>query len=597
MNHPAHNRTSEASGRLSSLAACNGVTEITVQAGDVPAFLLKANTHVQAGERREASDLLNDDNIRPIEEMAAAHPERTDIMFILAKLFLETGRLGEAETWLRRIFEREPNIIVCRELLHICEQSINRTADAIKYAQKAMELEPGQVSHWIALGKCLLSVGQGRRGMALIQQAVEKEPDNESAGMTALWYQHHRPGGKRKDFSRGYRRWGGRYRPDTCYVTYDNDPDPGRRLRVGVLSPDFMASSAARSLEPLIDGYDRMKIEMFGYGNVSAPDAVTERFEQKLDHFRNIHGIPLAEVARRVREDRIDILMSYGGHCRNNSLGVMKCKAAPVHVDYGGIDTLGIEEINYRLTDEILDPPDTLQYYTEKSFYLPGGLAAFAPLQESPSVTRLPARKNGFVTYGSFNNNTKINEYMISVWSSILRRTRHSRFILKLLNGDEDLVRRNYLRLFEHQGITPDRIDIVGYQAYRDYLMALARVDVLLDTFPYNGCITTLEGLWMGVPIVTLCGDIYVSRVGASILNRVGLAVFVASNEEEFVAKACAFAGQTDELASIRASLRFIMLRSPLCDPGRLGREVEAALRQMWHAWCRRQSVMVTTDR
>jgi predicted O-linked N-acetylglucosamine transferase (SPINDLY family) len=343
--------------------------------------------------------------------------------------------------------------------------------------------------------------------------------------------------------------------------------------------------------EPVLDGHDRTQVEVTGYGNVACPDEITARLRTKFDRSRDIRGLTVAEAAARIEQDRIDVLVEVGGHVTGNRLDVLALQPAPVQVDFGGLSTTGLSSIQYRITDRIYDPPSPRRRYGERCMYLPGGLSCFRPYEGSPAVGPLPARTHGFVTFGSFNNLAKISPLILTQWIRILKVLPQSRLLLKLNAAKCPAIRERLVRAFTDQGIAPERILFQGWGTYAEHLQCFNRVDLLLDTYPYNGGITTLEGLWMAVPAVTLMGETFVSRAGASILSRVGLDVFVAQNPDEYVAKALAFAGQIDDLATIRAGLRERFLHSPLCDAGRMARELEAAYRRMWRNWCDSETV------
>ena len=201
-------------------------------------------------------------------------------------------------------------------------------------------------------------------------------------------------------------------------------------------------------------------------------------------------------------------------------------------------------------------------------------------------MSALPAQQNGYITFGSFNRRIKITDNMLEIWAAILKQTPESRFVMKFLDSDTRRLQAEFQGCFQDLGISPDRIDVYGSSSYHDYLDIIGLVDIALDTYPYNGSITTFECLWMGVPPVTLTGEVCTSRMGLNILTRVGLELFSAISAEEYIAKACSFADQLDSLAQIRRSLRGRMLNSPSCDPRRLAQEMEASFRQMWQHWC-----------
>jgi protein O-GlcNAc transferase len=319
---------------------------------------------------------------------------------------------------------------------------------------------------------------------------------------------------------------------------------------------------------------------------VKDPDAATARFREKFACYRAVRGLSFSEMADLVERDQIDILVAQGGHSEDNCLAVLARQPAPIQVDYGGIDTNGMSQIAYRLSDAVLDPPELTRYYTEETLLLPGGLASLRPPMFSPLVGPLPAHRNGYVTFGSFNNNAKINGMVLDMWAGVLVGSERSRLILKFPGGCDAGVRDYYVAQLARRGVSKDRVTIYGLLSDYDHLDCYNQVDLVLDTFPYNGCITLQEGFWMGVPAVTLVGEPYVSRVGLTLLTRLGLEVFAAQSPAEYVAKATRFGASLEALASLRRVLRERMVVSPLCDPGRLARDLEQAFRLMWRRWC-----------
>jgi protein O-GlcNAc transferase len=558
---------------------------ITVR-DDLPPFLLEANEAIRNDHHEKANDLLSDENIATVHALLAQDPGRTDVMFVLGYLLKEIGRSDEVRYWYKRVLTREPNAMLANELRAMYQEIPNRLTDAITYGEQAAALDPGNAAYLMSLGKCLIMIGQRQRGRTLLKKAVRLQPNSYSLYASYLWYEHYFEEWGRAQFYQGYQNLGHLQKHNSIvYTNYENNPDPERRLRIGLLAPNFFNCSAACTLEPFLDAYSRDSLEVFVYGNVAHPDHVTDRMTAKVDHFTNVAGMPYDHIAHLICADKIDVLVGVAGLCAYNRMGIMKYRAAPVQVDWGGIDTSGLEEIHYRLSDGVLDPPALQAFYVEETVNLPGGMVCFTPIKESPPVGPLPALERGYVTYGSFNNCAKISDTTLSMWADVLLRTPQSRLVLKLSHGGDELVCKTYLNRFAQQGIDPERVEVMGYMPYAQYLQTLASVDMALDTFPYNGCITTLEALWMGAPIVTRCGETLVSRVGYTIMKHLGLELFVAHSQQEYIDKACAFASQLDQLGRIRQSLRPLLLASPLCDCRRLAREMEEAFRSLWRRW------------
>ncbi|MCH8219652.1 MAG: hypothetical protein IH892_23110, partial [Planctomycetes bacterium] len=470
----------------------------------------------------------------------------------------------------------------------ICARDRRRLTEAVAYGRRACAADPENVDFLCGLAGNLMRSGPVEEGMALFRKAADLAPDDVTVGGMCLWNQHYLPGEDPEAIFQSYCHLAQFHAPASMSRTsYANDRDPERRIRVGFISPDFRDHSVGRSFEPFLDGINHDRLEAFGYGYVKDPDAVTARFREKFDRYRAVRSLSFHDIADRVEQDRIDSLVTHGGHSEDNCLAVLAHKPAPIQVDYGGIDTNGMSQIAYRLTDEVLDPPHLPRRYTEESVYLRGGLASLRPPIHSPLVGPLPAQSNGYLTFGSFNNNVKINAMVLDMWAGVLGACDQSCLILKFPAGSDAGVCDYYLHQLAKRGVSQERVTIYGLLSDYAHLALYNQIDLVLDTYPYNGCITLQEGLWMGVPPVTLVGEPYVSRVGLTVLTRVGLEHYAAADPAEYVAKALQSGQDLDTLAALRGSLRERLITSPLCDPTRLARDLEQAFRMMWRRWCR----------
>jgi predicted O-linked N-acetylglucosamine transferase (SPINDLY family) len=342
----------------------------------------------------------------------------------------------------------------------------------------------------------------------------------------------------------------------------------------------------AYTFESLLDNHDRDQVEVYAYANVAHPDEVTGRLRSKFDAYRDIRGLDDRQAAALVAEDRIDILVAMAGHSDSHRLTIFALKPAPVQVDLGSIGTTGLPQIDYRITDERLDPPETQPFYLEELVYVPDGFVCYRPPDFAPPVDPLPARASGSVTFGSFNNSLKINPQVVALWSEVLRRTPGARLLLKCRGGGDTEWVDRLRRAFAGHHVDPLRIEACGWQSPQEHLRLYGQVDVCLDPFPFNGCVSTLEALWMGVPVVTLAQDVYVSRVGSTILGRLGMDALVTTSPDAYVAAAVNLAGSLDVLDRVRRHLRARMAASPLCDGHRYAQQIEAAYRRMWRRWC-----------
>jgi predicted O-linked N-acetylglucosamine transferase (SPINDLY family) len=289
------------------------------------------------------------------------------------------------------------------------------------------------------------------------------------------------------------------------------------------------------------------------------------------------------QLAERIRAQRIDILIDLSLHTANNRLLLFARKPAPVQVSYlGYAGTSGMAQVDYRLTDPHLDPCDREPpAYSEESFALKQTYWCFYPHPSSPDVNALPAAAAGHLTFACLNKLAKVTPQAIEAWSEILRRVARSRLILSAPPGrHRDEIRRRFA------GVDADRIEFIDRLPMRDYLEIYHRVDIALDTFPFNGATCTCESLWMGVPIVTLAGEIASARAGKSILSNAGLMQFIGKDVESYIRIACDSAADLPALAALRGAMRDRLQRSPLRDAASFTKNVEDSYRAMWRRWC-----------
>ncbi|MBL7185320.1 MAG: hypothetical protein ISS70_03265 [Phycisphaerae bacterium] len=571
----------------------HGSRQLVVSADDLPQFLIDAKVAIESGRIEEAKHLLNDQAIEALNEMFEDNPSRTDIMFMLGLMFGKIGLAHKAEEWYRKVLQIEPNAHVFYKLGRIC-RSTDRISEANEFAEKALQAEPKNTLFQTSLALDAIREGRTRDGVELLCRIVEEEPSNVDAHSKLLFHMHFLPDLDQQGLFEEHRRWGLAHAPlSRAKTNHTNTPEPERRLRVGYLSPDFRMHATVYNFAPLVEAHDRDVVEVYGYGNVARPDSFTEYLQHKFDKYRNVFTMSDADLAALIERDKIDILVEIGGHIGGNRLLALARKPAPVQIDYGGVNTTGMEQIDYRITDDMLDVPDLRRFYAEESVCLPGGVYCYKPPDFAPPLEPAAAKQNGYVTFGSFSNNLKINPHILALWAQVLKANDGSAFLMKFKEGGDRTMRDYYLTRFEQLGVDPKRIQIHGLKHPIEHMRLYSQVDIALDTYPFNGCMTTLEGLWMGVPTVSLLGDgNSLSRSGLSILSRVGLEFFAASAPKEFVTKATALARNLDGLEKIHASMRQRMVASTICDANRFAREMEAAFRNMWRRWCRTRDIV-----
>jgi len=342
-------------------------------------------------------------------------------------------------------------------------------------------------------------------------------------------------------------------------------------------------------LESLLAAHDHSTVEVFCYSDVVREDPATQRLRQHTPHWRAIAGKPDEAVADLIRADRIDVLVDLAGHTARNRLTVFARKPAPVQVTYlGYCDTTGLAAMDYRLTDALADPPGATEHlHSERLVRLPDTAWCFCPPEDSPPAGIPPMVHSGHVTFACFNVRSKITDETLATWSGLLARVPRSRLLLKDLSYREASVQQRVRAVFENAGIAPERVEFATRVPTRaEHLRHYERVDIALDTFPYNGTTTTCESLWMGVPVISLAGHTHASRVGVSLLTNAGLPGFIAANPDEYIRLAAQLTTDASQLAAIRTSIRDRMAASPLTDAPRFAQAVEQAFREMWRTRC-----------
>ena len=493
------------------------------------------------------------------------------------------GRLDEAEALLRDALGLRPDYVQALNNLGNVLRKAGRAPAAVEQYHGALRLQPDSADAWGNLAAALTDLARHDEALAAHRRAAELAPADALLNSRLLFDLHYSRGDDAELLHAEHAVWAARHAPlHLCNpAPFANLPGPGRRLRVGYVSPDFRDHPVARFFEPLLDATDRGAFEVFCYSDVIEPDAVTDRLRASADAWRPVRGLSDEQLALRVRDDRVDVLVDLAGHMGAHRLLAFARRAAPVQVTYLGYpDTTGLAAMDYRITDSRHDPPgETEQFHSERLVRLDPCCWCYRPEPETPEdVGPPPAVERGAVTFAVLNKPAKITDAMARLWSRILDATGPSR--LMILGGAD-------LRpLLERGGVPAGRTDFVPRQPRRDYLRLYHEVDVALDTFPYNGHTTTCDALWMGVPVVTLAGPTHVSRAGLSVLSAAGLDDLVARTPEDYVRTATALAADPARLASLRSSLRPRVAACPLRDEAGFALRLGAAYRAMWAAWC-----------
>jgi predicted O-linked N-acetylglucosamine transferase (SPINDLY family) len=368
--------------------------------------------------------------------------------------------------------------------------------------------------------------------------------------------------------------------------TFLNDRDPDRRLRIGYVSPDLRRHPVGILFAPVLDRHDGAAFETYCYQNSARGDGMTGRMRRAAAHWRDVAELDDAALAARIREDRIDILVDLAGHTTHTRLPAFAKRPAPVQVSWlGYFNTTGVATMDYFVTDPHSSPPGQERFYVEKLVRLPATRFCYEPPEFMPEVNALPALRGGDVTFGCFNSLAKINARVLTLWARLLAAVPDARLVLQAGALSDAPNRERFRALAVEQGIPSERLELRPFVAVEDAAASYHDIDIALDPFPFCGGMTSLEALWMGVPVVTLVQEMIAGRQTAALLANLGLEELIATNEAQYVDIAVSLAKDLPRLAALRAGLRERFRASPLADTERFTRDLERAYREMWQSW------------
>ena len=455
--------------------------------------------------------------------------------------------------------------------------------------RRAVEIDPAAGGAWNNLGNVEKYLGNLREGIACYDRAVACDPNNAALHSNSLISLYYDASTSHEEMYARHRAWADRHaaRFYPRGRTWPNVQDPDRVLRVGYVSEGYDTRVLGHFLRNVLLHHDRRQFITYGYSATQRPDDLTTELRATFDHWREIAARDDDSVAEQIARDGIDILVDLDGHTPAARLLVFARKPAPVAISWLGYwNTTGMTTIDYILTDPRTTPEDSPQRFTETPLRLPDTRMLYAPVPYAPEVAPLPCAGRDVFTFGSFNRYDKLGTVLIDTWAEILRRVPGSRLVIKNSAIAIAHARDELSRLFAARGIALDRVELRAKSPHAAMLAEYGDVDLGLDTFPYNGGLTTCEALWMGVPMVAIEEERMISRQTSSMLRMVGGEEFIAGNRDEYVRLAVQWSQQRERLAAVRGSLRERMRVSPLCDGVLFTRNLEAAFRAVWRHYC-----------
>lgn len=505
----------------------------------------------------------------------------------LGNFLADAGQHDAAERALRGALALEPRYAPAWIGLTRLLLPLGRIGEALEAGARAVELAPGVPSARANYGLALLQAGRAREAVAALRAGLAAAPGHPALLSSLAFAMNYADDATPAEVFDAHRAYGRAIAATSAVPPRKPQPaERDRRLRVAYLSPDFRAHSVAWFVEALFRHHDRSQVEVVGWSNARQADGVTARLQGLADRWGVVAADGPDALARRAANERIDVLVDLAGNTAGHRLEDLARRLAPVQVTYLGYPaTTGVPSVDARLVDATTDPPGAEALSTEELVRLDRCFLAYAAPDAGPAVPRAPA--GAPPTFGSFNALPKLSPSVLDAWSRLLAGVPGARLVLKARGMEDGAVRAMLGDAFKARGIETGRVEILPpTPGTPEHLALYGRIDVALDTFPYNGTTTTVEALWMGVPVVTFAGASHAGRVGASLLAAVGLPDLVAPDLDGYCTLAAALVRDRARLSELRATLRERVRTSQLCDGAGLARSVERALRALWHRAC-----------
>jgi predicted O-linked N-acetylglucosamine transferase (SPINDLY family) len=496
------------------------------------------------------------------------------------------GRLDEAAAALANALALRDDYPEARRNLAGVLRQLGRTMATVAAYEAILARHPHDRESLWGLSTALVEAADATRAIEVGRKLVAADPSSPAARSALIYTLHYSPDHDAEAIYRESVEWGRLFCDplQDSIPPHENDRDPERKLKVGFVSPDLREHTVTKFVSAFIRHHEREQFEVGCYSDAERPDHVTERIKGWAEHFYDTRGLSTSALERLIREHRIDILVDLRGHGADNRLMLFARRPAPLQMNMVGyFNTTGLRAMTHRIADSHMDPAGTERLNTEQLVRIEPSRWCYTPEADEPPVAESPVLKNGFITFGSLNKAVKVSEPCAKLWAKVLDAVPESKLLLTAPAEAAASVRQRLARL----GLPADRIILQDKtRTSREYLERYNEIDIVLDTLPFGGMTVTCDGLWMGVPCVSLAGRTPAGRAGKSILHAAELPELAAETEDQFVSVGCELARDVDRLCLLRSTMRERLMASPLMDQAGFARKLGAEFRKMWRGWC-----------
>ena len=550
-----------------------------------PAF---AAAHVNLGsalaeQGRHAEACLS------LRKALVLEPELPAAWFNLGISAYRLNDLASAKAALARYLRAQPDERDALMLLGGIHFVFNELDEAAGCVERVLAGEPGFGGAHALMADVLRNQGRHREALRHYELAVAHAPHPVVAFQNLLFFMMCAPGFSAAELHARHREFARRFEQpllSPAPPALRNGREPGRRLKLGYLSPEFRANVVGQYMQPILEHHDRAQFELHAFFTGRARDSVTERIASLVDHFHDAGALSDEALAALVRSHQIDILVDLCGHGPGGRILAFARRPAPVQVSYLDYSaSTGLSSIDYRLTTEYCDPTGVAEpYYSEKLYRLKDTFWTYNPSLRLP-LTGLPMASSGNATFGSFNLYYRITSEVLDLWMRLLQAIPRSRLLI--VGVPAGSAHAALLERLDRAAIARERVAIHGVVPYQKYNELMGEVDIALAPFPYNGATTVMDCLWNGLPVVAKAGaETFTTRLGCSVLASMGLSELIGADDEGYLRIAAGLAADAPRLAELRRTLRERLERSPMRDFAGFTRELEYAYRAMWKRWC-----------
>ena len=521
---------------------------------------------------------------------------RDEQLRYIALVFAEFDKAEQASSIMKELCEAKPNVAVLHREYAFALINNDQLDDAETQLKIAINEQPSNAHAHAQLARLYCRTGRVQKGYNSYSRAALIEPNNPNYTQRLVYWSNYAERTTQRSNFQLASLWASKAFPKNQAGTNTwRTADPDKTLKIGFVSADFCAHAVSFFITQLLNGLQKENaFHVTAYSNTNTPDQITESIKALCDVWRDSSKQTDQELAAQIGADQIDILIDLNGHTGGNRLAVFSKHIAPIQVSWLAYpSTTGLKSIAYRITDEIADPKGLNDdFFSEKLLRLPNGFLCYQPLESAPKVTKKKSTKKTAIRFGSFNNLAKISSQTFDAWAAAMHAVPNSTLYLKRQQLIHQNARQHVIDEFKQRGIKEDRLILKTSKAkIEQHLDEYNKIDIAFDSTPYSGTTTTLEALWMGVPVISLIGNTHASRVSASILNRLDLNNLICRDIQEFAQQAKELSDNTTLRAKLNSNLRSTMSKSSLMNEKQFTQEFTGALRKEWKNWCTERNV------